>query len=192
MTMVDAMKQSRNRCGQMTYLLSHAFIIVYLSWALLPTLLSSTSSAAADLVIEQRDDKHQHHSPIWISNFWAAYIPTYLALLFLFVPPLYMGLNMKSVPPEDDIDWIWDTRSNTNNSNCSRQDYDSLTTLTAATTSTAGNRTNDDGNGLTIEYSLPEICDVDVRMINSRVHRILTKANENNIISSAEAEMETQ
>ena len=163
----------------MTYLLSHAFIIVYLSWALLPTLLSSTSSsAAADLVIEQRDDKHQHHSPIWISNFWAAYIPTYLALLFLFVPPLYMGLNMKSVPPEDDIDWIWDTRSNTN-SNCSLQHYETSTTVT-------------DGNGLTKDYSLPEVCDVDVRMINSRVHRILTNANENNIISSDEAEMEIQ
>lgn len=42
----------------------------------------------------------------------AGYFPAYLALLFVFVPILYMGLNMLSCPAVDSIDGIWDTQSN--------------------------------------------------------------------------------
>lgn len=76
-----------------------------------------------------------------------------------------MGLNMKSVPPEDDMDWIWDTRSNTNNNISCHKDNSKTETTTEKCI-------NDDGYGFTIDYSLPDICDVDVRIINSRVsHR---------------------
>jgi len=177
--MIDAMneqgRQSRKSCGHMTFLLCHAFIIVYLTWALLPTLLSSYSAFVLESPTQQDDGRHppidqQHHHHNYyyllrISNDLAAYIPIYLALLFVCVPPLYMGLNMKSVPPEDDIDWIWDNRSNTcNNGSC--HDNNSKTETTAEKCS------NDDGYGFTVDDSLPDICDVDVRIINSRVfHR---------------------
>ena len=170
-------------CGQMTFLLSHAFIIIYLSWALIPALLSSSR----DLVVapqDERDDGH-HHYPLRIYNSWAAYIPTYLALLFLFAPPLYMGLNMKSVPPDDGIDWIWDTRSNTINDDNSK----TISTTAAAAAGEGGGVTatatklekcnNDNGNSFEIDYSLPEICDVDVRTINARVHRNIKNATGN-------------
>jgi hypothetical protein len=183
LAMIDAMKeqarQSRRTCGQMTFFLSHAFIIIYLSWALLPAL------SYFDPIVppqDRRDDVQHppthHHSQyqyynylIRVSNSWAAYIPTYLALLFLFVPPLYMGLNMKSVPADDDIHWIWDTRSNTSK-NSSYQD-DNYKTLIEPTTEKF---IIEDGHSFAVDYSLPEICDVDVRTINSRVHRKMMNA----------------
>ena len=74
-----------------------------------------------------------------------------------------MGLNMKSVPPDDDINWIWDTRSNTKKDS-SYQD-DNYIPLMEPTTEKC---INDDGNSFARDYSLPEICDVDVRTINLR------------------------
>ena len=176
--MIDAMKeqarQSRKTCGQMTFILSHAFLIIYLSWAMLPALSSFDPVVPPherqDDVVQRRPihhhhqpQYHYHYYPMRISNSWAAYIPTYLALLFLFVPPLYMGLNMKSVPPDDDINWIWDTRSNTNKDS-SYQD-DNYIPLMEPTTEKC---INDDGNSFARDYSLPEIGDVDVRIINLR------------------------
>lgn len=79
---------------------------------------------------------------------------------------------MKSVPPDDGIDWIWDTRSNTNNNNKNNNSCQDDNSKTLTSIPTIENCIHDDGNGFAIEYSLPEICDVDVRTINSRIQRV--------------------
>ena len=84
----------------------------------------------------------------------AGYIPAYLVLLFVFIPVMYMGLNMMTCPKVDSIDGIWDTRSN--ECDCDKSDFAC-------------------GDGPT--DSLPAICDEDVRQVNLRIRQQLRKQN---------------
>ena len=83
----------------------------------------------------------------------AAYIPAYVALLFVFVPILYMGLNMLSCPAVDSIDGIWDTQSN-----CKSVNGD---------VNVRCGSFMDQG----ASYSVPTICDEDVRSVNLRLRQ---------------------
>ena len=85
----------------------------------------------------------------------AAYIPAYLVLLFAFVPILYMGLNMLSCPAEDSIDFIWDTKS---------------TFYESKEASSRYNPSHYEG----MKYSVPTICDEDIRSVNLRLRQRIT------------------
>ena len=91
----------------------------------------------------------------------AAYIPAYLALLFVFVPILYMGLNMLSCPAVDSIDNIWDTQST-----CNSMNKDVVSRCSPVM-----------GKG--VNYSVPTICDEDVRSVNLRLRQnIMSSGNK--------------
>jgi hypothetical protein len=85
----------------------------------------------------------------------AGYIPAYLVLLFVSVPFMYMGLNMLSCPPVDSIDHIWDTQSIPSSSS---------TSLFATKDVNKDQRRVGD-------YSVPTICDEDVRLVNLRLRQ---------------------
>lgn len=108
-----------------------------------PTGLSST---------RRRDERFTIYYP---PRELAAYVPTYLALLFVYVPMLYMGLNMLSCPG----DGIWDTRANDNE--CGGDN------------SMGGSAV---GNGREDEYtdSIPAVVyDEDVKIVNARIFQQL-------------------
>ncbi|KAL9189697.1 hypothetical protein ACHAXT_009372 [Thalassiosira profunda] len=88
-------------CGYVTFLLCNVLLVIYPLWALLP-----------HRIIASIEEKYAIHYP---PRELALYIPTYLALLFVFVPVLYMGLNMRSSPAADDIDGVWDARAHERN-----------------------------------------------------------------------------
>lgn len=92
----------------------------------------------------------------------AAYIPAYLALLFVFVPILYMGLNMLSCPAVDSIDGMWDTQSN-----CQSMKDDVNARCVPFM---------DEG----VNYSVPTICDEDVRSVNLRLRQNYIIGREKN------------
>lgn len=105
----------------------------------------------------------------------AGHLPAYLSLVFVFVPILYMGLNMTVASPQiDHVDWIWDTVGVTSSEK-------SGVNINDTNTNNSDNVTEEeDVNGARIEgkglisnntYSVPTICDLDVRLINLRVRQ---------------------
>ncbi len=92
------------------------------------------------------------------------HVPAYLSLLFVFVPVLYMGLNMLSCRGADGIDGMWDTRSD-----CVARDDHRLSVEGDA----ADDDDDDNEDHHLLSESLPAICDEDVRSVNSRVSRRL-------------------
>ncbi len=93
----------------------------------------------------------------------AAYIPAYLALLFVLAPILYMGLNMLSCPAVDSIDGIWDTKSNNFQSRIKDVNVRCVPLM-------------DKG----ANYSVPTICDEDVRSVNLRLRQNYIIGREKN------------
>lgn len=85
----------------------------------------------------------------------AGYIPAYLVLLFVSVPFMYMGLNMLSCPPVDSIDHIWDTQS--------------IPSCSSTSLFVAKDVYKDQGR--VDDYSVPTICDEDVRLVNLRLRQ---------------------
>mmetsp|Transcript_9385 Transcript_9385/g.21174 ORF Transcript_9385/g.21174 Transcript_9385/m.21174 type:complete len:163 (+) Transcript_9385:184-672(+) len=149
---------STETCGYMTFLLSNIFFIVYFLWALLP-----------DQIIEHID---VHYTAYYPPRELAGYIPAYLSLLFVFVPILYMGLNMITCPKVDCIDGIWDTRSNA----CCMEDYSIRNDdLLGECKKECGNVDNTSNQ---ID-SLPAICDEDVRLVNLRIRQQLKRQSRN-------------
>mmetsp|Transcript_4012 Transcript_4012/g.7157 ORF Transcript_4012/g.7157 Transcript_4012/m.7157 type:complete len:159 (-) Transcript_4012:460-936(-) len=141
---------STEACGYVTFLLSNVFFIIYFSWALLPS-----------HVIKHIDE---HYTAYYPPRELAVYIPAYLALLLVFVPILYMGLNMLTCPTVDSIDGIWDTRS-TNFGTASMR------------AESSGECTNECDNNNTANQiaSLPAICDEDIKLVNLRIRQQLKK-----------------
>lgn len=115
-------------------------------------------------------NRDEHYTTYYPPRELAGYIPAYLSLLFVFAPILYMGLNMVTCPKVDDIDGIWDTRSNmcvessACNNDTSRED------LLRESTQECGNH-----NTSNEIDSLPAICDEDVRLVNARIRQQLMK-----------------
>ena len=69
-----------------------------------------------------------------------------------------MGLNMLSCPAVDSVDNIWDTQSN----NCKSMNGDGCVSFM------------DDGTN----YSVPTICDEDVRSVNLRIRRNISGSSK--------------
>mmetsp|Transcript_33074 Transcript_33074/g.71484 ORF Transcript_33074/g.71484 Transcript_33074/m.71484 type:complete len:162 (+) Transcript_33074:76-561(+) len=139
-------------CGYVTFLLSNAFIILYFLWALLPS-----------HIVENIDE---HYTTYYPPRQLAGYIPAYVALIFVFGPILYMGLNMLSCPKDDSIHGIWDTRSNAVFNN-------NMASSMCADLCSEGSMENECNNfNISNEIdSLPSICDVDVKLINLRIRQ---------------------
>jgi len=113
-----------------------------------------------------------HYTAYYPPRELAGYIPAYLSLLFVFVPILYMGLNMITCPKVDCIDGIWDTRSNA----CCMEDYSIRNDdLLGECKKECGNVDNTSNQ---ID-SLPAICDEDVRLVNLRIRQQLKRQSRN-------------
>mmetsp|Transcript_37757 Transcript_37757/g.91001 ORF Transcript_37757/g.91001 Transcript_37757/m.91001 type:complete len:143 (-) Transcript_37757:504-932(-) len=134
--------RQRQTCGYVTFLLSNSLFFVYFLWALLP-----------DHIMKHIDDNYTTYY-YYPPRELAGYIPAYISLLFVFVPILYMGLNMLTCPKVDSIDGIWDTRSNA----CAENE----------------NERGNANNSNQID-PLPTICDEDVRSVNLRIRQQLSK-----------------
>mmetsp|Transcript_14353 Transcript_14353/g.30569 ORF Transcript_14353/g.30569 Transcript_14353/m.30569 type:complete len:159 (+) Transcript_14353:103-579(+) len=141
---------STESCGYITFFLSNIFIIVYFLWALLPS-----------HIIEHINE---HYTTYYPPRELAGYIPAYLALLFFFVPVLYMGLNMMTCSPLDSIDGIWDTRSNKCANSSIHRPFEECT-----------NECNNNSVDQLRIGSLPPICDEDIRQVNLRIRKQLSK-----------------
>lgn len=72
-----------------------------------------------------------------------------------------MGLNMLSCPAVDSIDGIWDTQSN----NCKSMNGDGCVTFM------------DKG----ADFSVPTICDEDVRSVNLRIRQNISSGSSNRV-----------
>lgn len=106
----------------------------------------------------------------------AVYIPTTLILFFFSVPVIYMGLNMVSAPRSDDIHTIWDTRSTECKfSNASFQgNKESRKSDGCDSKSKCPDCASDHVPSEVDEcFSVPSICDLDVRLVNRYVHKQL-------------------
>eukprot|EP00985_Skeletonema_marinoi_P004722 scaffold2051_cov139-Skeletonema_marinoi.AAC.6 len=130
-------------------------------WAAQNTSRSEGSSKHGEQVVGNSKPRRFKYRAYYPPRDLAAYIPAYLALLFVFVPILYMGLNMLSCPAVDSIDNIWDTQSTCNSMN---KDVDARCSPVM-------------GKG--VNYSVPTICDEDVRSVNLRLRQnIMSSGNK--------------
>ena len=89
-----------------------------------------------------------------------------------------MGLNMLSAPKCDDISTIWDTRSN----ECVQTILMNRQQGNVLGVSPSENECTDceidsAANGGEEYLSVPSICDLDVRLVNSYMHNQLKKSN---------------
>ncbi|KAL3801452.1 hypothetical protein ACHAWO_002164 [Cyclotella atomus] len=150
-------KSNNESCGYVTFVLSNAFAILYALYAFLP-----------DSLIQQIDEQYgiTHYPPREL----AVYIPTYLVILFFCVPIMYMGLNMLSAPKVDDVCAIWDTRSNECRDNHQGVKFDACTSDCKCVQCESSEDT-----GESEPFSIPSICDLDVRLVNQYMYQQLKK-----------------
>eukprot|EP00804_Cyclotella_cryptica_P011041 CCRYP_013519-RA/>CCRYP_013519-RA protein AED:0.19 eAED:0.19 QI:704/1/1/1/0.5/0.2/5/1373/189 len=156
-------------CGYVTYFLSNVFAILYFLWAFLP-----------DEIVKCIDEQYGTYYP---PREIAIFLPSYLVLLFIFVPILYMGMNMLSAPRVDDTNGIWDTHSNecvlaTNDINGQKSDASKRTKTNAA--APWCHCTHCDIKSVRVSavdqgHSVPSICDLDVSVVNRYMQQQLKK-----------------
>lgn len=89
-----------------------------------------------------------------------------------------MGLNMLSAPKTDDVDAIWDTRSNECNmvstEGINRTDVNSHGCVSGCKClQCEGEVDNRDGE----HCSVPSICDLDIRLVNRVMYQRMKKSN---------------
>lgn len=118
-----------------------------------PLAISQTCTTLIPFLALIRDENYTTYYP---PRDLAGYIPAYLVLLVVSALFIYMGLNMLSCPSVDSIDNIWDTQSIPS---CS------------STSLFATKDVYKDQRGVN-DYSVPIICDEDVRLVNLRLRQL--------------------
>jgi len=156
---------SAESCGFVTYLLAYPIAAAYVAWAYFPEHILRSAGIT-------------YYPPKSL----AVHLPTLALALFVAVPFLYAGLNFLSAPSATSLDTLWDGhareqerenyRAMKERANIAMVGMEQISgrNSTSGTTSSRKRSKASAEKGLDrssqIEKDVPEICDIDVRLIN--------------------------